>query len=176
MLGGNVDILLRLPDVAAIGRTKLQDYCNEWLQRPIAREYGITHLILGSNLLLTVNVDSSRLEFVDNRAWVPIFELLDYIIDQHFNDLGKRRELHAAARDIRQQWADVGYQYMATAKRVGYLWLTCKNPACDFSLETTQQAVEGQVVHCPPCQITCPMCGHTDVYDGSDLHVRLPQQ
>ena len=57
-MSGNIDILLRLPDVAAIGRAKLQDYCNEWLERPIARQFGITHLIVGSDLMLTVNLNS----------------------------------------------------------------------------------------------------------------------
>jgi len=172
MSGANVDILLRLPDVAAIGRTKLQDYCNEWLQRPIARDYGITNLIVGSDLLLTINVYRSE-QLVDNRAFIPIGDLLDYIIDQQFDDPAKRRELHNESLAIRQRWDEVGYQYIMMNKRVGNLWLKCKNPACDFSLETTQQAVEGQVIHCPPCQITCPMCGHTDWYDGSNLHLRL---
>jgi hypothetical protein len=39
-----VDISLLLPDVATIGQTKLQCYCDEWLQRPIAREFGIVQL------------------------------------------------------------------------------------------------------------------------------------
>ncbi len=137
-MSGNVDILFRLPDVATIGRMKLQDYCDQWLQRPIAREFGISHLIVGSDLLLTVNLDASRVDFVDNRAFIPICELSDYIIDEHFQDAAQRQELHARARDIRQHWAEVGYQYEAMAGRVGRLWLTCKNPACDVPIETVQ--------------------------------------
>jgi hypothetical protein len=53
-MSGNIDILCRLPDVAAIGRVKLQEYCNEWHKRPVAREYGVSHLIVGDNLLLTI--------------------------------------------------------------------------------------------------------------------------
>src|SRR5262245_13176494 len=100
-MSGNIDIFLRLPDVAAIGRTKLQDYCNQWLPRPIARKFGISHLIVGSDLMLTVNLDLQRIEFVDDRAFIPIWELLDYIIDEHFENPTKRHELHTAARDIR---------------------------------------------------------------------------
>ena len=59
------------------------------------------------------------MEFVDNRAFIPICELLDYIIDEHFEDAVKRQELHAQARDIRQHWEEVGYQYEAMAGRVG---------------------------------------------------------
>src|SRR5436305_12748039 len=99
-MSGNIDILLRLPDVAAIGRSKLQDYCNEWLKRPIARQFGITHLIVGSDLMLTVNLDLGSVEFVDSRAFIPICELLDYIIDSHFKDATKRHELHSDARSI----------------------------------------------------------------------------
>jgi hypothetical protein len=175
-MSGNIDILLRLPDVATIGRTKLQDFCNLWVERPIAREFGISHLIVGSDLLLTVNLDLGSVEFVDNRTFIPICELLDYIIDQHFHEPAKRRELHAEARSIRQRWGEVGYQYEAMGGRVGNLWLKCKNRNCDAAMETAQQAVEGQVIHCPPCQVTCPVCGHTDWYDGGDLHLRLAEK
>jgi hypothetical protein len=172
-MSGNIDILLRLPDVAAIGRTKLQDYCSQWLDRPIAREFGISHLIVGADLMVTANLDLRRVAFVDNRAFIPICELLDYIIDQHFQDPAKRRELHAEAREIRNRWGEIGYQYEAMGGRVGRLWLKCKNPNCDASMETVQQAVEGQTIYCPPCKVTCPVCGHTDWYDGTDLHLRL---
>jgi hypothetical protein len=168
--------LLRLPDVASIGRDQLQDYCDQWLKRPIAREFGISHLIVGSNLLLTVNLDLRRVEFVDNRTFVPIYELLDYIIEHHFTDPAKRRELHAEAHDFRKRWGEVGYQYEAMGGRVGNLWLKCKNPNCDAPMETVQQAVEGQVIQCPPCKVTCPVCAHTDWYDGSDLHLRLAEE
>ena len=172
-MSGNIDILLRLPDVATIGRAKLQDYCDQWLERPIAQEFGISHVIVGSDLLLTVNLDAGRVEFVGNRAFIPICELLDYIIDEHFHDTAKRRDLLAASRDFRKRWGEVGYQYEAMAGRVGNLWLKCKNPKCDVSFETHQQAVEGQVISCPPCNLACPVCGHADTYDGSDLKVML---
>jgi hypothetical protein len=175
-MSGNIDILLRLPDVASIGREQLQDYCNEWLERPIACEFGISHLIVGSDLMLTVNLDLGSVEVVDNRPFIPICELLDYIIDRHFHDPAKRHELHTQARNIRQRWGEVGYEYQAMAGRVGRLWLKCKNPDCDVSIETLQEAVEGQRIHCPPCRATCPVCGHTDMYDGNDLHLRLDQQ
>jgi hypothetical protein len=174
-MSGNIDILRRLPDVAAVGRARLQDYCDQWLQRPIAREFGISHLIVGDNLLLTLNLDAERADIDAGRAFIPICELLDYIIDQHFPNAAKQKELHAQARDIRKRWAEVGYQYEAMAGRVGNLWLKCKNSACDASFETRQQAVEGQVIHCPPCSVMCPVCGHTDLYDGSDLHLRLAE-
>jgi hypothetical protein len=63
-MSGNIDILSRLPDVASIGREKLQEYCHAWLQRPIACEYGVSHLIVGSNQLLTVNLSLEWVEFV----------------------------------------------------------------------------------------------------------------
>jgi hypothetical protein len=175
-MSGNIDILRRLPDVATIGRAKLQDYCNQWLERPIAHEFGISHLIVGADLMITVNLDLGRIEVADKRVFIPICELLDYVIDRHFHDPAKRRELHAEARDIRKRWREVGYQYEAMVGRVGNLWLKCKNPDCDASMETVQQAVEGQNIHYPPCQATCPVCGHTYWYDGSDLHLRVTGQ
>jgi hypothetical protein len=174
-MSGNIDIFSRLPDVANIGRTQLQAYCDEWLKRPIAQQFGISHLIVGSNLLLTLNLDPDRVEFTDNRTFVPICELLDYVIDQHFHDPDKRRALHTDARTIRQKWGEVGYRYEAMAGRVCRLWLKCKNPDCDASMETSQEAVEGQIIHCPPCEATCPACGHTDHYDGNDLKLIFEQ-
>lgn len=174
-MSGNIDILLWLPDVAAIGQGRLQDYCKQWLERPIAREYGITHLIVGSDLLLTVNLGGGSV-VVSDRPFIPIRELLDYIIEQHFHEPAKRRELHAIARNISQRWGEVGYQYIGMAGRVGLLWLKCKNPACNMQLETVQQAVEGQRIHCPPCRMTCPICGHVDLYDGSDLYLRFAER
>ena len=103
-MSGNVDILLRLLEVATIGRTKLQDYYDQWLKRPIAREFGISHLIVGSDLILTVNLDAGRVEFIGERTFTPICELLDYVIEQHFQDGDQRRALHAQARDIRKRW------------------------------------------------------------------------
>jgi hypothetical protein len=108
-MSGNIDILKRLPDVAAIGRTKLQSYCDEWLQRPIAREFGVSHLIVGSDLMLMANVNLKSVESTENGIFVPICELLDYIIEQHFFDHAQRRELHAASRDIRNRWGEVGF-------------------------------------------------------------------
>jgi hypothetical protein len=175
-MSGNIDILRRLPEIASIGREKLQAYCDEWLTRPIAREYGISALIVGSDLLLTANLNTQVIEVVNNRAFTPIFELPDYIVDRHFQDADKRRQLHTQVRDLRQRWDVIGYQYEAMTGRVGKLWIKCKNPACDVSMGSSQQAVEGQVIHCPPTQATCPECGHTDWYDGSDLHLRLDLQ
>jgi hypothetical protein len=175
-MSGNIDILKRLPDVAALGRMKLQDYCNEWLQRPIARKFGISHLIVGADLMLTVNLDLQRANVAGTRTFIPICELLDYVIDRHFQEPAKRQELHAAARDIRQRWGEVGYQYEAMAGRVGNLCLTCKNPACGVSIETAQQAVEGQRVHMSLKQATCPACGHTATYDGNDLKLLFADQ
>jgi hypothetical protein len=167
----SVNILLLLPEVAAIGRQRLQIYCSEWLQRSIAREFAVTHLIVGDDLALTVNIDDSRARFAGEQAFIPIDELVGYIVDQHFDDADTRRRLHDQLRDIRKSWADQGYRYSVMAGRVGRLWIKCKNPNCDASLESAQEAIEGQTIHCPASLVTCPVCGETHSYDGSDLHL-----
>jgi hypothetical protein len=167
----SVNILLLLPEVAAIGRQKLQVYCNEWLQRQIAREFAVTHLIVGDDLALTVNIDDSRARFSDEKAFIPIDELVGYIIDEYFDDAVIRRKTHDQLREIRNGWADEGYQYTVMAGRVGRLWIKCKNPNCDASLESAQEAVGGQTIHCPASLVNCPVCGEPHSYDGSDLYL-----
>jgi hypothetical protein len=168
----DVNILLLLPDIANIGREKLQAYCDEWLQRPVAREFGCADLIIGSDLRLTVNLDGERAEFVDSdRVFLPLDELLGYIIDAHFTDADKRRELHTEVRNLRTRLAEAGGEYKVSIGRSGQLWLKCKNPVCDVSLETSQRAIEGHTIICPPFSVTCPVCGHTDTYSGGDLKV-----
>ena len=80
----------------------------------------------------------------DDRAFIPIDELLSYIIDLHFEDAEKRRELHASVRDVRQHWAELNRDYEAAVGRMGTLYLTCKNPLCRAELETAHQAQKGR--------------------------------
>src|SRR4051794_19941768 len=103
-----IDIFLLLPDIAAIGQTQLQTYCDQWLQRPIAWEFGITHLIVGADLLLTANVDAEQVTTVGESIFIPIDELAGYVIDRHF-DGEKCRELHNELRNLRSRWNEVGY-------------------------------------------------------------------
>lgn len=175
-MAANVDILLLLPDVATIGQAKLQVFCDQWLRRPLAHEYGISQLAVGGDLKLTVNLDPSRAEFVGDRVFFPVDELLGYIIDEQFQDADKRRQLHDQVRELKQRWHQLGRDYEATVGRVGNLYLTCKNPVCGAMLETTLRATEGQVIEGPPCEVTCPACGHTNTYDGSDLKLNLAEQ
>ena len=166
-----VDILRLLPDVAAIGRPQLQDYCNQWLERPIAREYGITHLIVGSDLMVTVNIDDKRAKVHEGYVFIPVDELAGFIIDSHFTEPTKRQGLHSQLRDLRDRWGDIGYRYEVLSGRVGRLWLKCKNPTCSVMLETVQEAVEGQAINMPPIEVTCPVCGVANFYEGSDLEI-----
>jgi hypothetical protein len=164
-----VDILLLIADVAAIGQTKLQVYCDEWLERPIAREYGMAQLNVQRDLLLEVLVDKGRAEFVGERALLPLDELLGYIIDQHFEDASKRRQLQMQLRDDRKQLVELAREYEVTAGKVGTYYLKCKNPNCDVFIETSHKGTAGIIVTCPPSSVNCPVCGHSDLYDGDDF-------
>jgi hypothetical protein len=166
-----IDILNLIPEVAAIGQPQLQEYCSQWLDRPLARQYGIAQLAVDDRLGLTVNLDAQRAEFVGDRALIPIDELIGYIIDSHFQDRAERDRLHLTARAIRNGINETGHQYEATLGRTGTLYLICKS--CGAVLETEHKGIEGQVVECPPCNVTCPACGRSNVYDGSDLKLNL---
>jgi hypothetical protein len=164
-----IDILTLIPDVAAIGQMKLQGYCDEWLKRPIAREYGFVQLNVTRDLVLEALVEECRVKFVGDRALLPFDELLGYIIDQHFRDADQRRQLHAQLRECRKQLIGLGQEYELTAGNVGRYYLKCKNPNCDVFIETSHQGIEGIAVTCPPCEVTCPACGHSAMYDGNDF-------
>jgi hypothetical protein len=47
----------------------------------------------------------------------------------------------------------------------------CKS--CQAHLETQHRGIEGQHVECPPCTVACAACGQSNVYDGSDLKLKL---
>jgi hypothetical protein len=174
-MAAGLNILVLLPEVAAIGQRQLQQYCDEWCKRPIAKEFGCRDLLVDAEPLLTVNLDLAVARKHDDERWfLPIDEILGYVIDQHFSDPSMRRELHLAARQTWRRLAEQSGQCnVVMAGRSGLLWLQCKNPSCGVWLETSQRAIEGQSITCPPVPVTCPECGHLDRYDGTDLKLRL---
>src|SRR5437879_694706 len=138
-MGNAVDILSLLPELAAIGRTQLQLYCNDWLRRPVAQEFGVSFLAVQPDLTLAVNIDPNRSQIVgEDLAFIPIDELVGYIIDQHFQNPANRNELHSELRKIRTL---LRKRYEATKGRIGALYLVCKN--CSAVFESDQQAAEG---------------------------------
>ncbi len=170
MAAGN-DILQLMPDIAAIGFEQLQAYCDEWIKRPIAQQFGVVQLMLTPELVLQVLLDKDHTEMIGQNAFVPIDELVGFIIDQHFTEPSKRRELHAQWRGVREEFGTTGRHYEALAGRIGTLYIKCRNPHCDVLMETTHKATEGTNIICPPTQVTCTECGHTDLYDGSDFRL-----
>jgi hypothetical protein len=93
---------------------------------------------------LTANIDDAQAKFTGDHVFIPIDELLGYIIDRQFMAID-RATLHVKLRELRNRWADTGYRFEAMAGRVGRLRLECKNPECDVSMETAQEAVEALV-------------------------------
>src|SRR5437016_1793845 len=139
-MANSIDILHFIPDLRAIGQPQLQAYCDEWLQRPIAREFAVAQIRVNHDLMLHINLELQPIVHGDERVFLPIDELLDYVVDCHFHDADKQRELHIAIRESRKRWGD----YEVVVGRVGTLWLICKNPACGVELETDHAATEGQ--------------------------------
>jgi hypothetical protein len=70
MTAGN-DILQLMPEIAAIGYERLQVYCDEWLKRPIAKQFGVVQLVLTQDLVLQVLLDENHTQMVDGHAYVP---------------------------------------------------------------------------------------------------------
>jgi hypothetical protein len=165
-----IDVLHLFPKLAAIGQLRLQDYCNEWLARPLLQKCGLTHIDVSHELLLSLNVNPARADQVGDAMFVPIDQLLSHIVERHFTDPDERRRLYLCIRDTRSRWGELGRNYTITTNRTGRLFLTCKNPACRAELGSSIDGVEGWTVNCPTTEITCPICGVAFRCDGSDLH------
>jgi hypothetical protein len=63
-------------------------------------------------------------------TFIPLDELLGFIVDQHFPNAAKRRDLHTKIRETREQLRNTGKEFQVTMGRIGTLYLTCKNPVC----------------------------------------------
>lgn len=80
------------PDLAAIGQLDLQVYCNEWLQRPLARDCGIAQIVVDSQLNMQVMLDEAGAVFRGDEVFIPIDEplvsSLTVISQMPMNDAG----------------------------------------------------------------------------------------
>lgn len=173
-MSNGADVFHFFPELAEIGRKQLQAYCDEWQQRPIARQHGVSLINVDDDLGVSFNLNPARVGHVSERVVLPIDELLVYIVERHFADPDERRRLFRTIRDTKHRWDELGQDYGASMNRQGRLHLTCKNPDCRAELETGQDGVEGWTVTVPPTDLMCPLCGVTATYYGSDLHL-LPQ-
>jgi hypothetical protein len=168
-----LNILSLYPELTAIGREQMQLYCDEWVQRPIAKQFGIAQVVADDSLRLYISVVSIA-RFLDGHQIVlPIDELVDFVIDRHDFEPGARQALHKRVRETRDTWPELNPQYDVATSRIGRLHLTCKNPACGVLIETSHFAAEDDQINCPPCDLTCPACNQSHVYDGSDLKLNL---
>lgn len=80
-------VILRLfPELAAIGDEQLQVYCDEWLQRPIAKQYAVAQITIDADLLLQINLELHVPVQQGEQILLPSDELLGYIVDRHFHD------------------------------------------------------------------------------------------
>jgi hypothetical protein len=170
-----IDILQLFPDLAAIGKNELQVNCNEWLERPIARECGLAQIIVDDQRNMQVTLDEAAAEIHGDLARLPLDELLGYIVDRHFTEASERQRLHASIRDERQRLDELGKRYEVTIGRVGTLYLVCKNPDCATQMMSDKKAAEGQRINSPTFDIMCLKCGQTHAYEGSDFKLMYEQ-
>lgn len=172
-MASSVDILHLFPDLTAIGPTELQVYCDEWVQRPIAHERGIAQIIIDERRHMQVLFDGSTAALSGDHAFIPIDELLGFIVDRHFTDSDDRRRLHAGIRDARQRLGECIRDYVAGIGRIGTLYLVCKNAACAAQMMSDRKATAKQRINFGPMDITCTTCWQTFVYDGNDFKLKF---
>lgn len=168
-MSASVDILHLFPDIATIGKSELQGYCDDWVQRPIARDCGVAQIIVDDRRRMQVLFDRSGAALTGDQAFFPIDELLGFIVDRHFATPDVRRRLHTTIRDARERLGEQVRDYVAAIGRVGTLYLICKNPGCNAQMMSDRQAAEGQRINIPTFNVECLTCGQTHVYEGSDF-------
>lgn len=106
-MGNCIDILHLFPDLAAISQLQVQVYCAEWLQRPVAKEYEVAQIIVDHELMLHVSLESRQAVHAGEHTFLPIDELLGYIVDCHFQDAEKPPEPRTSFRPRLQiEWGD----------------------------------------------------------------------
>ncbi len=164
-----IDVLQQFPDLAAISQSELQAYCDQWIQRPIARQAGLVQIIVDAQRRMQILLDKAGAEIHDDQAFIPLDELLGYIVDQHFADVSERPRLHACIRDARQPGKGEAKDYAVTVGRVGTLYLVCKNPDCGNKMMSDKKAAEGHRINCPTFIVECLQCGQTHDYEGGDF-------
>jgi hypothetical protein len=174
-VAGSLDILQLFPDIAAIGRIELQDYCNEWFQRPIARACSIAQIVVDDQRHMQLLVDSGGERLDGDHVFIPIDELLGFIVDHHFADSDHRRRLHASIKDARQRLGERVRDYVAAIGRVGTLYLVCKNPDCKSQMVSDRKATAEQRINCPTFEIECLTCGQIHPYDAGDFKLRYDE-
>jgi hypothetical protein len=164
-----IDLLQHFPEIVAIGQSELQTYCDQWLRRPIARQFGLVQIIVDDQGRMQVMLNQDGAELHGDHAFIPLDELLGYIVDQHFTDASERQRLHACIRVARQPRDELGKDYTVIVGRVGTLYLVCKDPCCGNQMMTDKKATEGQRINCPTFDIECLKCGQIHSYEGSDF-------
>jgi hypothetical protein len=55
-----IDILHLFPELAAIGPSQLQDYCDAWVKRPIAWQNAVAKITVDEHLMLHVYLAAKR--------------------------------------------------------------------------------------------------------------------
>lgn len=164
-----INLLRQFPELADIGHSELQVYCNQWIQRPIARQFGLTQIIVDHQRRMQVMLDKAGAEIHGDHAFLPLDELLSYIVDHHFTDASERRRLHASIREARWPGNEHGKDYAITVGKVGTLYLICKNPNCAAQMMSDTNAAEGQRINIPTLNVECLTCGQIHSYEGSDF-------
>jgi hypothetical protein len=164
-----IDLLRQFPELAAIGQSELQEYCDQWIQRPIARQSGLSQIIVDDQRRMQVLLNKDGAEIHGEYAFIPLDELLSYIVDHHFPDAGERRKLHTNIRNARRSGNDLGKDEAVRVGRVGTLYFVCKNPGCAAQMMSDKKAAEGQQINCPAFEIECLKCGQIHTYEGSDF-------
>ena len=99
------------PPIMSLGRARLQALANEWLSSPVARECGVTYVVISqdASAIYDVGLEVARGTKPGELVHFPADHFLRYVIDQEFSGEIHAR-LHAALIALRQHVGQAVFQ------------------------------------------------------------------
>ncbi len=162
------------PEIAALGRDRLQQLCDEWCRQPQAKEFGIVSIIVtpdGLSLEPVFQVHASNYTKGDELHF-PFDRVVEFIIDHGCREADRSR-LRDRLRQLRQK-VGVGLFQRYKVNLDAYT-MAFRCPLCSMVLVSQYRIFKGQEFRGTFEPMTCPRCQHTfSISDRDFFPVLMP--
>jgi hypothetical protein len=162
------------PEIAALGRVRLQQLCDEWCRQPQAKEFGIVFVRVtaaGSGLEPVFEVHASNYARGDELHF-PFDRVLEFIIEHGCHE-ADRSNLKDRLRQLRQKVGVAVFQRYKVNLDAYTMALRC--PSCSMVLMSQYRIFKGQEFGGTFEPMTCPGCQHKfPIIDRDFFPVLMP--